>query len=176
MIRDWENWNPKCLELTAGIHLVWKELCINIVSIHTEFIPNKHDAICPFNGHQSKLLLQEMGYIPVGPYILLPFKKDICRICCHVFSMMSKIKQGYFSYFKYFYDFFSLGPDPNVEDPVCVFPFIYKDKLYTTCTSDGMSNGKCWCATTSNYDVDKKWTYCNITGRTAAAAKYYYYY
>ncbi|XP_013913322.1 PREDICTED: uncharacterized protein LOC106542189 isoform X2 [Thamnophis sirtalis] len=56
-----------------------------------------------------------------------------------------------------------LGPDPNIEDPTCVFPFIYKDKLYTTCTADGMRNGKCWCATTSNYDVDKKWTYCNIT-------------
>ncbi|ETE57436.1 Epididymal sperm-binding protein 1, partial [Ophiophagus hannah] len=55
------------------------------------------------------------------------------------------------------------GPDPNVEDPTCVFPFIYKDKLYTTCTADGMRNGRCWCATTSNYDVDKKWTYCNIT-------------
>ncbi|XP_060549625.1 uncharacterized protein LOC117668957 isoform X2 [Pantherophis guttatus] len=55
------------------------------------------------------------------------------------------------------------GPDPNVEDPTCIFPFIYKDKLYTTCTGDGMRNGRCWCATTSNYDVDKKWTYCNIT-------------
>uniref|UniRef100_A0ACB8EUU1 Uncharacterized protein n=1 Tax=Sphaerodactylus townsendi TaxID=933632 RepID=A0ACB8EUU1_9SAUR len=56
------------------------------------------------------------------------------------------------------------GPDPGVESPRCIFPFIYKGKSYSSCTSEGMSDGKLWCSTTSTYDVDKKWVYCNITG------------
>ncbi|XP_060111209.1 fibronectin-like [Heteronotia binoei] len=56
------------------------------------------------------------------------------------------------------------GPDPDVESPPCSFPFIYKGKSYDTCTTEGMSDGKLWCATTSTYDVDKKWVYCNATG------------
>ncbi|XP_060138097.1 uncharacterized protein LOC118094637 [Zootoca vivipara] len=56
------------------------------------------------------------------------------------------------------------GPNPEVESPTCVFPFIYKGLSYSTCTSEGMSDGKLWCGTTSNYDVDKKWVYCNVTG------------
>ncbi|XP_077169656.1 uncharacterized protein LOC143825514 [Paroedura picta] len=56
------------------------------------------------------------------------------------------------------------GPDPDVESPPCTFPFIYKGKSYSACTAEGMSDGKLWCATTSTYDVDKKWIYCNITG------------
>ncbi|XP_033025895.1 72 kDa type IV collagenase-like [Lacerta agilis] len=42
----------------------------------------------------------------------------------------------------------------------CVFPFIYKGKSYTSCTTDGESDGKLWCSLTRNYDVDSKWTYC----------------
>uniref|UniRef100_A0A674JZS4 Fibronectin type-II domain-containing protein n=1 Tax=Terrapene triunguis TaxID=2587831 RepID=A0A674JZS4_9SAUR len=48
----------------------------------------------------------------------------------------------------------------------CAFPFVYKKKVYYTCTSDGESSGKLWCSTTRNYDVDKKWTYCSMPGRT----------
>ncbi|XP_054848607.1 fibronectin-like [Eublepharis macularius] len=43
----------------------------------------------------------------------------------------------------------------------CVFPFIYKDKIYSSCTTAGTSSGKLWCSLTSNYDVDSKWTYCD---------------
>uniref|UniRef100_A0A670JGU6 Fibronectin type-II domain-containing protein n=1 Tax=Podarcis muralis TaxID=64176 RepID=A0A670JGU6_PODMU len=57
---------------------------------------------------------------------------------------------------------FGLGPS-------CVFPFIYNGKSYSACTTDGMSDGKCWCATTSNYDLDKKWMYCNDTGKRRRA-------
>ncbi|XP_067326641.1 epididymal sperm-binding protein 1-like [Anolis sagrei] len=57
------------------------------------------------------------------------------------------------------------GPDTTAETPSCIFPFIFKNMLYSTCTSEGMRDGKLWCATTSNYDVDKKWVYCNVTGR-----------
>uniref|UniRef100_A0A803TNI8 Fibronectin type-II domain-containing protein n=1 Tax=Anolis carolinensis TaxID=28377 RepID=A0A803TNI8_ANOCA len=55
--------------------------------------------------------------------------------------------------------------DTTVESPSCIFPFIFKSMSYSTCTSEGMRDGKLWCATTSNYDVDKKWVYCNDTGR-----------
>ncbi|XP_078234151.1 epididymal sperm-binding protein 1 [Pogona vitticeps] len=56
------------------------------------------------------------------------------------------------------------GPDPKLQSPTCAFPFIYKGNFYSTCTTEGMSDGKHWCATTSNYDLDKRWMYCNITG------------
>uniref|UniRef100_A0A8D2J9Z2 Fibronectin type-II domain-containing protein n=1 Tax=Varanus komodoensis TaxID=61221 RepID=A0A8D2J9Z2_VARKO len=60
---------------------------------------------------------------------------------------------------------FCQEPDPNIKSPVCSFPFIYKGKSYSTCTTEGLRDGKWWCASTSNYDVDKKWMYCNVTGR-----------
>ncbi|XP_060111205.1 fibronectin-like [Heteronotia binoei] len=43
----------------------------------------------------------------------------------------------------------------------CVFPFTYKGKLYSSCTTAGASTGKLWCSLTSNYDIDPKWTYCD---------------
>jgi len=39
----------------------------------------------------------------------------------------------------------------------CVFPFTYKGKQYDHCLSN---NGKTWCATTSNWDADRKWGTC----------------
>ncbi|XP_060636649.2 uncharacterized protein [Anolis sagrei] len=43
----------------------------------------------------------------------------------------------------------------------CTFPFIYRKKSYSSCTSDGEISGKLWCSLTDNFDVDRKWTYCN---------------
>ncbi|XP_028559369.2 epididymal sperm-binding protein 1 [Podarcis muralis] len=48
----------------------------------------------------------------------------------------------------------------NSQGP-CVFPFIYKGKSYSLCTTSGASTGKLWCSLTSNYDTNPKWTYCN---------------
>uniref|UniRef100_A0A670JL49 Fibronectin type-II domain-containing protein n=1 Tax=Podarcis muralis TaxID=64176 RepID=A0A670JL49_PODMU len=59
--------------------------------------------------------------------------------------------------------------DSGKESPSCTFPFIYKGNSYSTCTTEGMSDGKHWCATTSNYDKDEKWMYCNVTGRKRTA-------
>uniref|UniRef100_H9GGQ9 Fibronectin type-II domain-containing protein n=1 Tax=Anolis carolinensis TaxID=28377 RepID=H9GGQ9_ANOCA len=58
--------------------------------------------------------------------------------------------------------------DIMAENPFCVFPFIYKGVSYNACTTEGMSDGKLWCANTSNYDIDKKWVYCNVTGKNTA--------
>ncbi|XP_010767448.1 cation-independent mannose-6-phosphate receptor-like [Notothenia coriiceps] len=54
-------------------------------------------------------------------------------------------------------------PCPPVTDggDVCLFPFTFMKKLYTECTKDGRSDGRMWCATTANYDTDKKWGFCN---------------
>lgn len=43
----------------------------------------------------------------------------------------------------------------------CVFPFTMGGKKYTDCTTEGMTEGRKWCATTSNYDDDRKWGYCS---------------
>ncbi|XP_037674786.1 zinc finger protein 444 isoform X2 [Choloepus didactylus] len=54
----------------------------------------------------------------------------------------------------------ALGENPSKLP--CVFPFIYREKLYHRCTDAGSGEGTPWCATTSNYDVDKKWRPCHM--------------
>ncbi|XP_067904603.1 zinc finger protein 335-like [Heterodontus francisci] len=52
----------------------------------------------------------------------------------------------------------------NSDGEQCSFPFIFLGKTYNSCTSDGRSDNKLWCATTSNFDEDKKWGYCLDVG------------
>lgn len=42
----------------------------------------------------------------------------------------------------------------------CVFPFLFQDKEYSDCTTEGRKDGRLWCATTYNYNNDKKWGFC----------------
>ncbi|KAK3740339.1 hypothetical protein QZH41_009420, partial [Actinostola sp. cb2023] len=37
-------------------------------------------------------------------------------------------------------------------------PFVYQDMIYKNCIKG--DRGKPWCATTYNYDQDKKWGFC----------------
>ncbi|XP_078351706.1 uncharacterized protein LOC144636384 [Oculina patagonica] len=48
----------------------------------------------------------------------------------------------------------------NDNHAPCVFPFIYDGMKYTECTYKDCKHNKPWCATTSNYDKDKKWGHC----------------
>ncbi|KAJ6654861.1 hypothetical protein lerEdw1_006550 [Lerista edwardsae] len=56
------------------------------------------------------------------------------------------------------------GLSANAQGP-CVFPFIYRGKSYSSCTTDGDSKGRLWCSLTSNYDQSPKQTYCKPTGK-----------
>uniref|UniRef100_A0A673X291 Insulin-like growth factor 2 receptor n=1 Tax=Salmo trutta TaxID=8032 RepID=A0A673X291_SALTR len=51
-------------------------------------------------------------------------------------------------------------PPVTENDEVCVFPFNFLKKLYTACTTEGRMDNRLWCATTSDFDKDKKWGFC----------------
>uniref|UniRef100_A0A8C2Q3F8 Protein sel-1 homolog 1 n=1 Tax=Cyprinus carpio TaxID=7962 RepID=A0A8C2Q3F8_CYPCA len=42
----------------------------------------------------------------------------------------------------------------------CMFPFLFQDKEFSECTTEGRVDGRLWCATTYNYNTDKKWGFC----------------
>lgn len=52
----------------------------------------------------------------------------------------------------------------NSDGAPCVFPFVFDGTSYDTCTTDGRSDGYRWCATTSNFDQDKKYGFCPNRG------------
>uniref|UniRef100_A0A6I8S2T9 Protein sel-1 homolog 1 n=1 Tax=Xenopus tropicalis TaxID=8364 RepID=A0A6I8S2T9_XENTR len=58
-------------------------------------------------------------------------------------------------------------PDPQIlvlggtaEGEACHFPFLFLDKEYIECTTDGREDGRLWCATTYDYKTDLKWGFC----------------
>lgn len=53
---------------------------------------------------------------------------------------------------------FSFSVTENGE--VCVFPFNFLKKSYTACTTEGKIGGRLWCATTSDFNKDRKWGFC----------------
>ncbi|XP_038607940.1 epididymal sperm-binding protein 1-like [Tachyglossus aculeatus] len=59
----------------------------------------------------------------------------------------------------------SFCPDQAVlqEFPpkACRFPFIYKGKVYYSCTAKGSKMNLKWCATTHTYETDGAWIYCS---------------
>uniref|UniRef100_A0A668A9G8 Matrix metalloproteinase-9 n=1 Tax=Myripristis murdjan TaxID=586833 RepID=A0A668A9G8_9TELE len=64
-------------------------------------------------------------------------------------------------------EFWTLGKGPvvktrygNAEGALCQFPFIFEGKSYSSCTTEGRSDNLPWCATTDNFDKDKKYGFC----------------
>ncbi|XP_044517322.1 matrix metalloproteinase-9 [Gracilinanus agilis] len=52
----------------------------------------------------------------------------------------------------------------NSQGEPCVFPFTFLNREYSACTSEGRSDGRLWCATTDDFDRDRKWGFCQDRG------------
>uniref|UniRef100_A0A8D2AL06 Matrix metalloproteinase-9 n=1 Tax=Sciurus vulgaris TaxID=55149 RepID=A0A8D2AL06_SCIVU len=52
----------------------------------------------------------------------------------------------------------------NSAGEMCIFPFIFLGQEYSACTVQGRTDNRLWCATTSNFDIDKKWGFCPNEG------------
>ena len=62
------------------------------------------------------------------------------------------------------YNIFDIVVKTVDDHQTCVFPFLYKNKLYSDCTSDDGSAP--WCSLTANYDVDREYGKCGIIIKT----------
>uniref|UniRef100_A0A3Q2NVC2 Fibronectin type-II domain-containing protein n=1 Tax=Fundulus heteroclitus TaxID=8078 RepID=A0A3Q2NVC2_FUNHE len=62
---------------------------------------------------------------------------------------------------QYIYESCSLFISRNAAGRPCMFPFMYKNQWYSSCTDS--EKGRLWCAVETKYD-NETWGYCPTNG------------
>uniref|UniRef100_A0A673ND99 Protein sel-1 homolog 1 n=1 Tax=Sinocyclocheilus rhinocerous TaxID=307959 RepID=A0A673ND99_9TELE len=117
----------------------------------------------PEERHKEGEVLQHKIFLCCSPRHSLQclLRKEACSLMhSQVCSLFPVKVSGYCVIFSLVFIIVPVAIGGTASGEPCVFPFLFQEKEYMECTTEGRGDGRLWCATTYNYNTDKKWGFC----------------